>query len=109
MTETVKKRKPRCDRNHIVYSLTANGQTYVGVTVANKGTVAKALAWRFRKHVQRALKEGHDWALSKAIREYGANSFEKHVLAIVKGKSNAHIREREIIREINPTLNTDVR
>lgn len=104
-----KKRKPRSDRNHIVYELVANDESYIGVTVANKGSIKNALAWRFRKHVQRAMKEGHDWALSRAIRDYGADRFEKHILAVVRGKTEAHKRERELIRELNPTLNTDTR
>jgi hypothetical protein len=100
------KRKARSDRNHIIYSLAINGREYIGVTYVDKGRVNASLTRRWQKHVRRALTEGRDWKLCVAIRKYGADRFQ---VEIVRGKAAAHIRERELIRDRKPKLNTDVR
>ena len=63
----------------------------------------------WQKHVRRALTEGKDWKLCIAIRKYGPDNFNVGVLEVVRGKAAAHVRERELIRERKPKLNTDVR
>lgn len=103
------KRKRRSDRKHIVYRLQVKTLIYIGVTYVEKSNTKKSLARRWRKHVQRAMKEGHDWKLCKAIRQYGAESFIVDVVEVVRGKVAAHTLERELIRQLNPKLNTDVR
>lgn len=103
------KRKTRTDRNHIVYSLAVGKLEYIGVTYVQERSPTKSLRRRWLKHVQRALKEGRDWTLCKAIRKYGPDAFKIEVLEIVRGKAEAHIREREIIRTYRPKLNTDIR
>ena len=103
------KRKVRADRNHLIYSLTANGETYIGVTVVRDRSVKKSLAWRWRKHQNRAFGEDKSWGLCKAIREYGPEAFEIEVVQIVRGKAAAHKIERDLIRQLNPSLNTDTR
>lgn len=103
------KRKARSDRKHIVYSLTVGTREYIGVTFVDKGRVNASLARRWRKHVNRALTEGRDWKLCVAIRKHGPEAFTVSVLEVVRGKVAAHERERELIRERNPKLNTDVR
>lgn len=103
------KRKTRTDRNHIVYSLAVGKLEYIGVTYVQDRNPEKSLRRRWQKHVRRALTEGRDWALCKAIRKYGADAFETEVIAVVRGKSAAHEYEREMIREYRPRLNTDVR
>jgi len=45
--------------------------------------------------------------LSLSIREHGVKSFKREVLEIVRGKQNAHNRERELIRVIEPELNME--
>lgn len=105
----MKKRKPRADRNHIVYQLTVSGKSYIGVALVLAGSPKKTLHRRFQKHVQRALAEQHGWKLCVAIREHGPETFTKTVLQVVRGKVRAHEVERELIRTINPELNTDVR
>ena len=104
-----RKRKSRSDRKHVIYSLSVNGQEYIGVTYVEKSAVNKSVLRRWRKHVNRAMTEGKDWALCKAIRKYGPDSFEICYYDVVRGKSEAHDRERELIRELSPSLNTDVR
>ena len=103
------KRKSRTDRNHIVYSLTVGKLEYIGVTYVQDRSPTKSLRRRWLKHVQRALTEQRDWALCKAIRRFGSAAFDTEVLEVVRGKSAAHIRERELIRSTKPHLNTDVR
>lgn len=102
-------RKKRADRNHIVYSLAVGKLEYIGVTYVQDRSPSKSLRRRWQKHVCRALTEGRDWSLCKAIRKYGAEAFEVCVLEVVRGKPAAHIRERELIRSLRPRLNTDVR
>jgi len=102
-------RKKRADRNHIVYSLAVGKLEYIGVTYVQDRSPSKSLRRRWQKHVRRALTEGRDWSLCKAIRKYGAEAFEVCVLEVVRGKPAAHIRERELIRSLRPRLNTDVR
>ena len=105
----MKTRKSRSDRKHVIYSLSVNGLEYIGVTYVERSAVNKSVIRRWQKHVRRALTEDRDWALCKAIRKYGADAFDVSYYEVVRGKSEAHIRERELIRELSPKLNTDVR
>lgn len=103
------KRKSRSDRKHLIYSLSVNGQEYIGVTFVDKSAVKKSLDRRWRKHVNRALNEDKNWKLCVAIRKYGPESFDVVVLDVIRGKSAAHQVERELIKTRKPKLNTDVR
>lgn len=102
-------RKKRVDRNHIVYRLAVGKSEYIGVTYVEDRSPSKSLRRRWQKHIRRALTEGRDWSLCNAIRKYGPDAFDVSVLEVVRGKAAAHIRERELIRERKPRLNTDVR
>jgi len=106
-TNTPKKRKRRSDSTHAVYCLenTITGEQYIGITVAS-GNVTRALKVRVQKHIQRAVKEDKPWALCAAIRTYGAESFTYWLVERVRGRLAAHARERELIREYAPALNT---
>ena len=104
-----KKRKSRSDRKHVIYSLSVNGLEYIGVTYVDRSAVSKSVIRRWQKHVRRALTEGKDWKLCKAIRKYGPDNFIVSVVEVVRGKAAAHVRERDLIRERKPKLNTDVR
>jgi predicted GIY-YIG superfamily endonuclease len=101
------KRKTRSDRNHAIYVITNNvtGDFYVGVTVCS-GSMNKALKVRFQKHVRRALTENKDWALCASIREFGPEVFTYELIEKIRGKAEAHTRERELTRELQPALNT---
>ena len=92
-----------------IYSISIKGREYIGVTVVDQGRVMPSLTRRWNKHVRRALTENKDWKLCIAIRKYGPDNFHVGVIEVVRGKSAAHIRERELIRERKPKLNTDVR
>lgn len=98
-------RKRRSDRRHIVYQLTntANSNAYIGITA---GYRLRDLKVRVNKHVRRALTEDKDWTLCKEIREHGPENFVYEILEIVRGKTAAHAKERELIGELCPALNT---
>ncbi len=101
------KRKARNDRNHAIYTITniVTGEFYIGVTVCS-GNVRKALKVRIQKHIRRALTENKDWALCQNIREHGVDAFTYGLVEVVRGKADAHARERELTKEFNPSLNT---
>lgn len=103
-------RKRRADRNHAIYELycDATGESYIGVTVVD-GTALRSVRGRFNRHVSRARTESKDWRLCEALREHGRDGFTPYLLEVVRGKAAAHRRERELIRELRPRLNTDVR
>jgi len=107
--ETLKpKRKKRSDRTHAIYRLVnvKTGEIYVGMTVCAGVTPKKAAEGRFQRHVTRALTQAKDWTLCKAIREHGPDAFKVEVLTTVRGKAEAHTRERELTKELGASLNT---
>ena len=53
-----------------------------------------------------ALTQAKDWTLCKAIRQHGAEAFVVEVLEKVRGKAEAHQREREVTKQVGATLNT---
>ena len=106
MGTMMKRRKKRVDRNHIVYQLVVRDLIYIGVTYVENKSPSKSLKRRWRKHVQRALTEGRNWALCRAIRKYGRDAFTVEVLEVVRGRKPAHARERELIAQYAPALNT---
>lgn len=101
------KRKVRSDRKHAIYVITnvVTEEQYIGVTVCS-GNLRKALKVRVQKHVRRALTENKQWALCRSIREHGVDAFEYGLVEVVRGKAEAHARERELTREHQPVLNT---
>jgi hypothetical protein len=101
------KRKARTDRNHAIYRIinTATGEDYIGLTVCS-GSVRRALKIRIQKHVRRALTENKDWALCRSIRDHGVENFRYQLVEIVRGKTAAHQRERELTALWAPALNT---
>ena len=103
-------RKKRVDRNHIIYELRVNGGNYIGVTAKTETTVLKSVRARAAKHFYRAKKEDKQWSLCVALRELTSkDEIEILVHEIVRGKAEAHRREVQLRRQINPTLNTDIR
>lgn len=100
-------RKKRTDRNHVIYQLTCGetGDLYIGLTVARGRAYIKSAMTRFQQHCYRAEVElDKDWALYDAMRKH--DSWYVEILEVVRGKTDAHKREREIISVVNPTLNT---
>jgi hypothetical protein len=101
-------RKKRSDRNHVLYKITCvdTGDSYVGLTVAQGQAFLRSVKVRWQKHVSRANREDKNWKLYEFLRENQNASFTYEVVEVVRGRKPAHQREREIIHEIAPTLNT---
>jgi hypothetical protein len=97
-------RKKRNDRNYILYQITVDDQTYIGLTVALGSAILRAVKVRVQKHISRAFIENKNWMLCDAIRN--AETIQYEVIEVVRGRKNAYQRERELIAEYNPSLNT---
>jgi len=105
-----RKRKGRSDRTHIIYELNIEGSTYIGITFLRDKSVRKSMHKRIGQHWYNAHTRGYSWRLSKAL--LGLDTVEDvgyRVLAKVRGKEAAHLMERQLIAELEPTLNTDIR
>lgn len=97
-------RKKRSDRNYILYSVTCDGQDYIGLTVARGRAYLRSVKVRVQKHLSRARCEDKDWAFCEALRE--AENVQYEIIEVVRGRKNAYSRERELIAEYAPKLNT---
>ena len=99
------------NRPHIVYELSVNGSTYIGVTnVEDKLGVEGSLRRRIAKHWYR-LKDmkRNTWTLYKAIAELdNREQIGRKVLAVVDCKAAGHTLETALIAERKPALNDDV-
>ena len=104
-----KKRKRRSDRNHAIYRIVVEGEIYIGVTVVD-GTVKASLKRRFSKHWSRRMDQSRwGWKIYEALRRIERESVKIEVVEVVRGKAEAHKRERDLIKVLGPTLNSDVR
>jgi hypothetical protein len=101
-------RKKRSDRNHVLYRVTCvdTGDSYVGLTVSLGKAYVKSVKIRWQKHVSRAIRETKDWHFCNALRELADCEWQYEVLEVVRGRKPAHQRERELIFELEPSLNT---
>ena len=103
-------RKKRTDRNHIIYELRIQGQSYIGVTAKTETTINKSVLARAAKHFYRAKSESKQWLLCAALRQLQDKSeIEVLVHEVIRGKAAAHRREVELRRLLRPSLNTDTR
>ena len=106
-------RKRRSDRYHLVYQLTSpTGERYVGVTFVRGDSRSikarnRSAEDRFKAHCRNALDYNHKTLLCEAIRECGPDAFVKDILAVIRGKKETHMKERELIAEIMPELNME--
>lgn len=93
---------------HVIYRLTCmvTGEAYIGLTVCAGNSPKKAVEGRWKRHVTRALTQNKDWTLCKAIRQHGPEMFLVEILEKVRGKAQAHQREREVTKAIGAALNT---
>jgi hypothetical protein len=102
-------RKKRTDRTHIIYMIESGADFYIGVTAKTMSTVKKSVLVRCNKHMYRMRSEDKSWMLYETMRERGTDSFTVRVMAVVRGKTEAHTFERDLIRTMKPNLNTDIR
>lgn len=102
------RRKARSDSNYVIYAMHAeSGHVYIGLTRKGSVTVGRAVVERWRKHVSRAVNESKDWAVYEYLRAGGIDEqWEYEVLEIVRGRAAAYARERVIVKERAPSLNT---
>jgi len=100
-------RKIRSDCNYIIYeAVSETGENYIGLTRKSESTVNKSVLERWRKHKSRARNENRLWALYVYLKTGGLDLLWEHrVLEIVRGRKAAYAREREIVKELAPTLN----
>ena len=82
------------------------GDTYIGLTVAQGQAYLRSVKVRWQKHVSRAKCEGKDWSFCVALRALADCSWTYEVVEVVRGRKAAHQRERFLIGEFGPTLNT---
>jgi hypothetical protein len=52
------------------------------------------------------MREDKAWNFCEFLREFRDAEYCYEVIEVVRGRKPAHQRERELIRELNPTLNT---
>ena len=97
-------RKKRNDRNYVLYRVTADGDEYIGLTVAVGRAFLRSVKVRVQKHMSRAKVENKDWKFCEALR--WSDSVEYEVLEVIRGRKAAYQRERELIRRYRPELNT---
>jgi len=102
-------RKKRADRTHIIYRIESGTDFYIGVTAKTMSTVKKSVLVRCNKHIYRMRSEDKSWMLYETMRERGTDSFTVRVMAVIRGKTEAHTFERDLIRTMKPNLNTDMR
>jgi hypothetical protein len=103
-------RKRRNDRNYVLYQISAEGtsDTYIGLTVSTGRAFLRSVKVRIQKHLSRANRESKDWSIYQFIRENSEVKLQYEVLEVVRGRKAAYQRERQLIAECQPTLNTFV-
>ena len=101
------RRKPRKDCNYVIYEMVDHkGENYVGLTRKSQPSVNKVVAERWRRHVSRARNEDRKWVLYIYLKSGAVDHTWTHrVLAIVRGRAEAYALERELVKQMQPSLN----
>lgn len=100
-----KKRKRRKDRKHAIYRITVGKQSYIGVTVIDGGVVT-SIKRRYNKHWYRRNDPARwNWLIYEALRGVERHEPKLELIEIVRGKAEAHERERELVKKHKPLLN----
>lgn len=100
-------RKKRNDRNYVLYRIAVpdTAESYIGLTVADGRAFLRSVKVRVQKHLSRAKCENKDWKLYQFLRD-NDSVIQYEVLEVIRGRKSAYSRERELIAEYEPTLNT---
>jgi len=101
-------RKKRSDRNYVLYRIVCKdtGDEYIGLTVAVGRAFLKSVKIRWQKHTSRARRENKNWNLCEFLRNNADAEYAYEVIEVIRGRKDAYSREREIIAERQPRLNT---
>ncbi len=101
-------RKKRNDRNYVLYQIVwpDSGDRYVGLTVATGRAFLRSVKVRVQKHLSRARVENKNWTLYEFLRKNQGLELDYEVIEVVRGRKPAYQRERQLIAEYLPTLNT---
>ena len=101
------RRKTRSDCNYIIYEMTDElGANYVGLTRKSAPNTNKVVTERWRKHKSRARNENRLWALYIYLKSGGLELAWTHrVITIIRGRKEAYAYERELVKEMQPSLN----
>lgn len=102
-----KRRTPRSDCSYVIYEARSElGENYIGITRKTLSTPAKSVRERWRRHLSRARNESRLWALYIYLKTGGLElNWEHRVLEVIRGRSAAYARERELVKTLEPTLN----
>lgn len=84
---------------------TITDESYVGLTVCRGQAKQRSAKERWNQHVYNAFVRNLQTPLYTNIRQYGADNFKVTILDVVRGKSTAHLKETELVRENKPELN----
>jgi hypothetical protein len=83
-----------------------HGMNYIGLTRKSLPNANKVVLERWRKHKSRARNENRPWALYEYLKAGGLDLEWAHkVLYIIRGRKEAYAFERELVKELEPTLN----
>ena len=101
-------RRKRNDRNYVLYAIFSpnTGDSYIGVTVATGRAFLRSVKVRVQKHMSRAKCEAKEWTFCEFIRQNPEAELQYQVIEVVRGRKAAYQRERELIYQFEPTLNT---
>lgn len=100
------RRKPRSDSTYVIYAATHDGNCYIGVTRRGSRAAGAAVRVRWQKHISRARCESKDWLVYEYIRAGAWTNWEHEVIEQLRGRRAAYARERELVKELAPSLNT---
>lgn len=102
-----RRRKPRSDSNFIIYkAVDCQGNVYIGLTRKTESTPLRSMKRRWAKHISRAKKDDLAWKLYEHIRSSERLVWKHEIIEVIRGRKEAYAREREIILEAQPNLNT---
>ena len=101
------RRKTRSDCNYVIYEARDElGENYIGLTRKSLPNANRVIAERWRRHKSRARNENRLWALYIYLKSGGLELAWTHrVICIIRGRAEAYAYERELVKQMQPSLN----